>query len=75
MKIFKTNSLCTVLRGLSVTFIFFLLPALVYGQAPLITKHIYDEVLSGQASRIERLPASQSLQLNIVLPLRKRGGT
>ncbi len=69
MKIFKTNSLCTVLRGLSVTFIFFFLPALVYGQAPLITKHIYDEVLSGQASLIERLPASQSLQLNIVLPL------
>ena len=70
MKIFKTNSLCTVLRGLSVTFIFFLLPALVYGQAPFMTKHIYDEVRSGQASRIERLPASQSLQLNIVLPLR-----
>jgi kumamolisin len=70
MKIFKTNSLRTVLRGLSVTFIFFLLPALVYGQAPFMTKHIYDEVRSGQASRIERLPASQSLQLNIVLPLR-----
>lgn len=70
MKMFKTNSLRTVLRGLSVTFIFFLLPALVYGQAPFMTKHIYDEVRSGQASRIERLPASQSLQLNIVLPLR-----
>ena len=70
MKIFKTNSLRTILRGLSVTFIFFLLPALVYGQAPFMTKHIYDEVRSGQAGRIERLPASQSLQLNIVLPLR-----
>ncbi|HUN55848.1 MAG TPA: S53 family serine peptidase [Smithella sp.] len=70
MKVFKTNSLGTILRGLSVTIIFFFLPVLVYGQAPLMTKHMHDEVLSGQAGLINRLPASQSLQLNIVLPLR-----
>ncbi len=71
MKIFRTNSLVAVLRGLSAfIFIFFLVPALVYGQEPVKTHHIHEAISNGQASWVERLPASQSLQLNIVLPLR-----
>jgi len=71
MKIFKTNSLVAVLRGLSAfIFIFFLVPALVYGQGPVKTHHIHEAISNGEASWVERLPASQSLQLNIVLPLR-----
>ena len=34
------------------------------------THHVRQEVLTGQAARLNRLPATQSLQLDIVLPLR-----
>jgi kumamolisin len=69
MKTFKNRSLAAILRGFSaIAVISFFLPVLVYGQVPSMTKHIHEAVL--QANWLERLPASQSLQLNITLPLR-----
>ncbi len=57
------------MRGFSaIAVISFFLPALVYGQAPAMTKHIHEAI--SQLNWLERLPASQSLQLNITLPLR-----
>jgi kumamolisin len=69
MKTFKNRGLAAILRGFSaIAVISFFLPALVYGQAPAMTKHIHEAV--SQANWLESLPASQSLQLNITLPLR-----
>jgi kumamolisin len=39
-----------------------------------MTRHIHEAISNGQASWVERLPASQSLRLNIVLPLRNEAG-
>jgi kumamolisin len=41
---------------------------------PLLTKHVREVALNGQARLIRRLPASQSLNFDIVLPLRDRAG-
>ena len=39
MKIFRTNSLVAVLRGLSaIMVIFFFVPVLAYGQGPVMTR-------------------------------------
>jgi subtilase family serine protease len=49
-----------------------------YGQAqqsqPLVTRHVRDVVANGQAPLVGRLPATQSLHFDIVLPLRDRPG-
>jgi subtilase family serine protease len=37
---------------------------------PLLTRHVREAVLNGQAQSIGRLPATQSMHLDIVLPLR-----
>lgn len=71
MRKFTISSLVAFLRGLSAMMaIFFFLPLLAYGQGPVMTRHIHEAISNGQASWVQRLPASQSLQLNIVLPLR-----
>ena len=71
MRRFTISSLVAFLRGLSAMMvIFFFLPLLAYGQGPVMTRHIHEAISNGQANWVERLPASQSLQLNIVLPLR-----
>jgi len=40
----------------------------------LMTRHVRDEVVNGQAPSVGRLPATQSLNFDIVLPLRDRAG-
>jgi subtilase family serine protease len=49
----------------------------VPGQAQpqsLLTRHVRDEVVNGRAQLIGRLPESQTLRFDIVLPLRDRAG-
>jgi subtilase family serine protease len=40
----------------------------------LLTRHVRDEVVNGRAQLIGKLPASQTLRFDIVLPLRDRAG-
>ncbi len=40
----------------------------------LPTRHVRQEVVSGQASLVRRLPATQSLRLDLVLPVRDQAG-
>ena len=40
----------------------------------LMTRHVRDAVVNGQALLLGRLPANQKIQLNIVLPLRDQEG-
>jgi kumamolisin len=40
----------------------------------LMTRHVRDAVVNGQALLLGRLPANQQIQLNIVLPLRDQEG-
>jgi subtilase family serine protease len=47
------------------------------GQAqpqPLLTRHVRDAVVNGQAQLVGKLPATQTLRFDIVLPLRDRAG-
>lgn len=49
-----------------------LLLSVIHGQAlgqSVLTRHVRQEVMSGQALLLNRLPANQSLNLNIMLPL------
>src|ERR1700689_635522 len=41
---------------------------------PLLTRHVRDVVANGQAPSVGRLPATQTLHFDIVLPLRDRTG-
>ena len=41
---------------------------------PLLTRHVRDVVASGQAPLVGKLPATQTLRFDIVLPLRDRAG-
>ena len=51
----------------------FLAPAPAHGQGqPLLTRHVREAVSSGQAAWMGHLPATQSMQLNIALPLRNQ---
>jgi subtilase family serine protease len=71
MRRFKICSLFAVLQGLAAIMVFsFLSPILAYGQEPILTTHIHEAISKGQAKWMTRLPASQTLQLNIALPLR-----
>lgn len=47
---------------------------LCQAQSQLLTKHVRDAVVNGQAHLIGQLPASQTLRFDIVLPLRDRSG-
>jgi PKD repeat protein len=72
MNRFRISSLVAVLLGLSAAMVlsfFEQLPAHGQGQ-PLPTRHVREAVSSGQAARVGRLPATQSLKLSIALPLR-----
>jgi subtilase family serine protease len=49
----------------------------ILGQAqaePVLTRHVREGVADGQAKLVGQLPATQSLQFDIVLPLRDRAG-
>src|ERR1700740_2644762 len=49
----------------------------ISGQAQpqlLLTRHVRDAVVNGQAQFVGQLPATQSLHFDIVLPLRDRAG-
>jgi subtilase family serine protease len=41
---------------------------------PLLTRHVRDVVANGQAPLVGKLPATQTLRFDIVLPLRDRAG-
>ncbi|HTU41398.1 MAG TPA: protease pro-enzyme activation domain-containing protein [Candidatus Aquilonibacter sp.] len=43
-------------------------------QSQLLTKHVRDAVVNGQAQLIGQMPATQTLHFDIVLPLRDRAG-
>ncbi|HYA31564.1 MAG TPA: protease pro-enzyme activation domain-containing protein, partial [Thermodesulfovibrionales bacterium] len=69
---FRTSCLAVILLRLSTAMVlsfFVLVPA--YGQVqPVLTQHMRETVSTGQAMWVGRLPATQSLRLNIALPLR-----
>lgn len=52
-----------------VAFLLLTIPGLAQPQA-LLTRHVRESVASGQAQSAGRLPASQTLRFDIVLPLR-----
>ncbi len=74
MKRFGTSSLVGVLLGLSAVMVLcFLAPAPAHGQGqPLLTHHMREAVSSAQVAWLGHLPATQSMQLNIALPLRNQ---
>ena len=57
----------------AIVFLFFTLPGQAQPQ-PLLTRHVRDAVINGQAQFVARLPATQTLNFDIVLPLRDRVG-
>jgi subtilase family serine protease len=52
-------------------FILIAVPGQAQPQSPL-TRHVRDEVVNGKAQLVGRLPATQTLRFDIVLPLRDR---
>ena len=72
MKRFRTSCLAVFLLGLSAAVVLpFFVPVPAHGQAqPMLTRHMHEAVSSRQTMRLSRLPATQSLRLNIALPLR-----
>jgi subtilase family serine protease len=65
---------CLLPRILAFTLAFTFLTLLCQAQSQLLTKHVRDEVADGRAQLIGKLPASQTLRFDIVLPLRDRAG-
>jgi subtilase family serine protease len=60
---------------ITVLTIVFLAHTLAQAQAlPLLTRHVRDVVANGQAPLVGKLPATQTLHFDIVLPLRDRAG-
>ncbi|MFY9949051.1 MAG: protease pro-enzyme activation domain-containing protein [Candidatus Sulfotelmatobacter sp.] len=57
----------------AIVFLFFTLPGQAQPQ-PLLTRHVRDAVVNGQAQFVAKLPATQTLSFDIVLPLRDRVG-
>ena len=72
MKRFGTSSLVAVLRGFCAAMVVcFFVPVAAHGQGqPLQTRHMREAVSGGQAAWVGWLPATQSMRLNIALPLR-----
>jgi subtilase family serine protease len=54
-------------------FMLITIPGQAQPQSPL-TRHVRDEVVNGNAQLVGKLPASQTLLFDIVLPLRDRSG-
>ena len=42
--------------------------------SPLLTRHVREVTLNGQAPFVGRLPATQSMRIDIVLPVRDQAG-
>jgi kumamolisin len=72
MKRFGINSLGAVLGGAIAAIVLSLFVLVqAYGQGQQVrTKHMRDAVSNGEATWVSRLPATQSLRLDIALPLR-----
>ena len=66
-----------VLRGLYVVLcsamLLFVMGAQAQAQS-LLTRHVHQEVIRGQAAFLKRLPETQTLRIDIVLPLRDPAG-
>ena len=61
--------------ALLLTIAAFVCAGLTEGRAQmLMTRHVREATLNGQAKLVGRLPATQIMQLNIVLPLRDQAG-
>jgi subtilase family serine protease len=57
----------------AIVFLLFTIPGQAQPQ-PLLTRHVRDAVTNGQAQLIGKLPATQTLHFDIVLPLSDRAG-
>ena len=57
----------------AIVFLLFTIPGQAQPQ-PLLTRHVRDSVMNGQAQFVGKLPATQTLSFDIVLPLRDRVG-
>jgi subtilase family serine protease len=57
----------------AIVFLLFTIPGQAQPQ-PLLTRHVRDAVVNGQAQFVGRLPATQTLRFDMVLPLRDRAG-
>jgi kumamolisin len=57
----------------AIVFLLFTIPGQAQ-QQPLLTHHVRDSVANGQAQFVGKLPATQTLNFDIVLPLRDRVG-
>jgi kumamolisin len=57
----------------AIVFLLFTIPGQAQPQ-PLLTRHVRDAVTNGQAQLIGKLPATQTLRFDIVLPLGDRAG-
>ena len=74
---FPTRSPGGPLRGVPVAFIAATLLLITARQAQaqsMMTRHVRPEVTSGQARFVNRLPGTQTLRLDVVLPLRDPAG-
>ena len=61
-------SLLTIVASVSIA------ASIAHAQSPLLTRHVREEVASGQAPLVGHLPAIQTLRFDMVLPLRDRAG-
>ncbi|HTW30637.1 MAG TPA: protease pro-enzyme activation domain-containing protein [Candidatus Sulfotelmatobacter sp.] len=60
---------------ITILVIVFLANALAQAEPqPLLTRHVRDVVVNGQAPLVGKLPATQTLRFDMVLPLRDRAG-
>src|SRR6202167_1414131 len=57
----------------AIVFLLFTIPGQAQPQ-PLLTRHVRDAVANGKAQLIGKLPSTQTLRFDIVLPLRDRAG-
>jgi subtilase family serine protease len=57
----------------AIVFLLFTIPGQAQPQSPM-TRHVRDAVVNGQAQLVGRLPATETLLFDIVLPLRDRAG-
>jgi subtilase family serine protease len=57
----------------AIVFFLFTIPGQAQPQ-PLLTRHVRDAVANGKAQLIGKLPSTQTLRFDIVLPLRDRAG-
>ncbi len=70
----KNTPLLPRLAALVCAAAFMLITIPTQAQQPLLTHHVREEVANGKAQLIGRLPATQTLRFDIVLPLSDRTG-